>query len=95
MLYEVITPAKAENVEGAYKWINFMLRPENAAVFSNQEKYATASKGASEFLDTEVRDNISRSFTAADIDNIKWYPPVSARIEQLEGKLLDKVQAAK
>ena len=87
-------PAKAENVDGAYAWINFMLRPENAAVFSNQEKYATASKGAGEFLDAEVRDNINRSFTAADIDNIKWYPPVSAEIEQLEGKLLDKVQAA-
>ncbi len=87
-------PAKAKNVDGAYKWINFMLRPENAAVFSNMEKYATASKDAAKFLDADVRDNISRSFTAADIDNIKWYPPVSAEIEQIEGKLLDKVKAA-
>jgi spermidine/putrescine transport system substrate-binding protein len=87
-------PAKAKNVDAAYKWINFMLRPENAAVFSNQEKYATASKDAGKFLDAEVRDNINRSFTAADIDNIKWYPPVSAEIEQLEGKILDKVKAA-
>ncbi len=87
-------PAKAKNLDGAYKWINFMLRPENAAVFSNMEKYATASKDAGKFLDADVRDNISRSFTAADIDNIKWYPPVSAEIEQLEGKLLDKVKAA-
>ena len=88
-------PAKAKNVDGAYKWINFMLRPENAAVFSNKEKYATASKDAGKFLEAEVRDNISRSFSSADIDNIKWYPPVSADIEQLEGKLLDKVKAAK
>jgi len=87
-------PAKAKNVDGAYKWINFMLRPENAAVFSNKEKYATASKDAGKYLDAEVRDNISRSFTTADIDNIKWYPPVSAEIEQIEGKLLDKVKAA-
>jgi spermidine/putrescine transport system substrate-binding protein len=87
-------PAKAKNIEGAYKWINFILRPENAAVFSNLEKYATASKEAGKYLDAEVRDNINRSFTAADIDNIKWYPPVSADIEQLEGKILDKVKAA-
>lgn len=87
-------PAKAKNLDGAYKWINFMLNPENAAVFSNLEKYATASKGAAKYLDADVRDNISRSFTAADIDNIKWYPPVSAEIEQMEGKLLDKVKAA-
>ncbi|MGW8186255.1 MAG: extracellular solute-binding protein [Desulfobacterales bacterium] len=88
-------PAKAKNIEGAYKWINFMLRPENAALFSNQEKYATASKGAGKYLDDEVRNNIGRSFTVEDIDNIKWYPPVSAEIEQLEGKILDKVKAAK
>jgi spermidine/putrescine transport system substrate-binding protein len=88
-------PAKAKNVDGAYKWINFILRPENAAVFSNQEKYATASKDAGKFLDAEVRDNIARSFTSADIDNIRWYPPVSSEIEQLEGKILDMVKAAK
>jgi len=88
-------PSKAKNVDGAYKWINFILRPENAAVFSNKEKYATASKDAAKFLDAAVRDNISRSFSTADIDNIKWYPPVSADIEQLEGKILDKVKAAK
>lgn len=88
-------PAKSENVEGAYKWINFMLRPENAAVFTNAEKCATASKDAGKYLDAEVRDNLNRSFNAADIDNIKWYPPVSAQIEQMEGKILDTVKAAK
>ena len=87
-------PAKAENVEAAYKWINFMLAPENAAVFTNQEKYGTASKGADQFLDEAIRDNFKRSFTSADIDNIKWYPPVPAQLEQIEGKILDKVKAA-
>ncbi len=47
-------PAKAKNVDGAYKWVNFILRPENAAVFSNQEKYATASKDAGKFLESEA-----------------------------------------
>lgn len=87
-------PAKAENVDGAYKWINFMLKAENAAYFTNQEKYGTASSGATQFLDEQIRDNFTRSFTAADIDNIKWYPPVPARLESIEGKILDKVKAA-
>ena len=87
-------PAKAKNIDGAYAWINFMLRPENAAAFTNMEKYATASAGANQFLDASVRSNFERSFPAKDIDNIKWYPPVPAKLESIEGKILDKVKAA-
>ena len=87
-------PAKAKNLDAAYQWINFMLKPENAAYFTNQEKYGTASKDAGQYLDAQIRDNFARSFTAADIDNIKWYPPVPARLESIEGKILDKVKAA-
>jgi spermidine/putrescine transport system substrate-binding protein len=87
-------PAKAKNVAAAYKWINFALRPENAAVFTNAEKYGTASKGAIQLCEPSVKDNFTRSFTEADIDNIKWYPPVPAKLEEIEGKILDKVKAA-
>ena len=87
-------PAKAKNTAAAYKWINFMLRPENAAVFTNMEKYGTASKGAIQLCDPAVRANFERSFSAADIDNIKWYPPVPAKLEQIEGMILEKVKAA-
>lgn len=87
-------PAKAKNVDGAYKWINFMLEAENAAYFTNQEKYGTASKDAAQYLDAKIRDNFERSFSKADIDNIKWYPPVPAKLESIEGKILDKVKAS-
>jgi spermidine/putrescine transport system substrate-binding protein len=88
-------PAKAENLDAAYKWINFMLAPENAAIFTNMEKYGTASQGATALTDPDVRGNFERSFSAADIDNIKWYPPVPAKLESIEGKILDKVKAAR
>ena len=88
-------PAKAKNVEGAYKWINFMLQPENAAFFTNAEKYATASDGAAQFLDASIRGNFERCFPLKAIANIKWYPPVPAKLEEIEGKILDKVKAAK
>ena len=88
-------PAKAENLDAAYKWINFMLTPENAAIFTNLEKYGTASQGATALTDPDVRGNFERSFSAADIDNIKWYPPVPAKLESIEGKILDKVKAAR
>ncbi len=88
-------PAKSENVDGAYQWINFMLRAENAAVFTNAEKYGTASAGAVKLLDEKVRANFERTFPQKDIDNIKWYPPVPAKLESIEGMILDKVKAAK
>ncbi|KUG28855.1 abc transporter, periplasmic spermidine putrescine-binding protein potd [hydrocarbon metagenome] len=87
-------PAKAENVDAAYKWINFMLKPENAALFTNQEKTPTASKGAGQFVDKTVQADFDRSFPTATIDNIKWYPPVPAALEEMEGKILDKIKAA-
>ena len=88
-------PSKAKNVEGAYKWINFMLKPENAAYFTNKSGYGTASNGAIEFLDAEKKANFQRSFSKADIDNIKWYPPVPAKLEKIEGKILDKIKSAR
>lgn len=88
-------PAKAKNVDAAYKWINFMLRPENAAQFTNIGKYGTASQGAIELTQADVRADFQRGFTQADIDNIKWYPPVPAKLESIEGKILDKVKAAR
>ena len=88
-------PAKAENVEAAYKWINFMLRPENAGAFTNSAKYGTASKGAVQYLDAEIKGNFERCFPLAAIANIKWYPPVPAKLEEIEGKILDRVKAAK
>jgi spermidine/putrescine transport system substrate-binding protein len=88
-------PAKAKNVDAAYKWINFMLNPENAAAFTNMEKYATASKGSIQLTNVDIRGNFERCFPPAAVDNIKWYPPVPAKLEQIEGKILDKVKAAK
>ncbi|GAB7024125.1 extracellular solute-binding protein [Salidesulfovibrio brasiliensis] len=87
-------PSKAENVDAAYKWINFIMKPENAGYFSSQEKYATASKGALKYTDKEVAANFDRSFPQETIDNINWYPPVPANLERMEGMVLDKIKAA-
>ena len=88
-------PSKSKNVEAAYKWINFIMRPENAAEFTNSDTTANCSKGSNQFVKESIRSNFERSFTTENIDNIKWYPPVPAKIEEIEGKILDKVKAAK
>ena len=88
-----VLAAGAENVEAAYNWINFVMRPENAALFTNAEKIPTASKDAGAFLDPAVKDNFDRCLPPEVIDNIKWYPPLPSRLESLELTTLDVIRA--
>ena len=88
-------PSKSENVQGAYKWINFMLKPEHAAVFTNAEKYGTASKDAGKYLNPDIAANFARGLPPKALANTNWYPAVPAGLEEMEGKVMDKIRAAK
>ncbi len=88
-------PAKSKNLDAAYKWINFMLKPENAAYFTNQEGYGTASADAIKYLEPKVKANFERSFPKEVLDNIKWHPPVPDGFEAIESEVLDRIKAAK
>ena len=88
-------PSKSENVDGAYKWINFVLQPEKAAEFTNAEGYGTASKDAVKYYTPEAAANFSRCFTPEVMANMNWYPTVPSGLEEMEGKVLDKMRAAK
>jgi len=88
-------PAKSENVAGAYKLINYLLKPENAAAFTNAENYGTASKDAAKYLSPESADNFKRCFTPEVMANMNWYPTVPPGLEEMEGKVMDKVRASK
>ncbi len=47
-------PADAPNVENAYRFIDYLLRPEVIADCTNFTGYANANKAATEFLDPEI-----------------------------------------
>ncbi len=87
-------PKKTENEEAAYKWINFVMRPEIAAQITAAAGNFTASKGADEHADDKLKAQFQGSFPQADLDNIKWYPTVPPGLETIEGKVLDRVKAA-
>ena len=88
-------PARSENVVAAYQWINFMMRAENAAFVTNKEIYGTASKDAVKFLKPEIAANFTRSLPPEVLAKINWYPTVPAGLEEMEGKTLDKIKAAR
>ena len=87
-------PAGAKNLAAAYAWINFILRPENAAVITNTQKLATASKEAMTFVLPSIKADFDRCLSEAVMANVKWYPPLPAEIGAMELEALSKIRAA-
>ena len=54
----------------------------------------TASKGADALMDAKLKAQFAKSFPEAAMKNVKWYPAVPPGIEDIEGKVLDRVKAA-
>ena len=87
-------PAKSKNVKGAYKWINFILQPKNAAYVTNKSSYMTVSKDAAKYLEPKIKTNYNRSYTPEDIKNIKWYDALPSGFAEIESRALEKIKAA-
>ncbi|MBX9611791.1 MAG: extracellular solute-binding protein [Burkholderiales bacterium] len=87
-------PAKGRNDAAAYAWINFNMRPEIAAKVAGSAGNFTASKGADQLMDAKLKAQFAASFPEAALKNVKWYPAVPAGIEDIEGRVLDRIKAA-
>jgi len=87
-------PAKGKNDAAAYAWINFNMRPEIAAKVASSAGNFTASKGADQMMDAKLKAQFAASFPESALKNIKWYPAVPAGIEEIEGRVLDRIKAA-
>ncbi|SEK67541.1 spermidine/putrescine transport system substrate-binding protein [Roseovarius azorensis] len=88
-----VLPAKGQADQAAYDWINYVMRPDVAAKITESAGNFTASKGADEYASAELKAQYQASFPPEAVDNIKWYPPVPAGLEAIEGGVLDRVQA--
>ena len=53
----MVIPADAPHPENAYKWINYILRPEVAAGLTNKVFYANPNKDSKKFVKPEVANN--------------------------------------
>jgi spermidine/putrescine transport system substrate-binding protein len=87
-------PAKGRNDAAAYAWINFNMRPEIAAKVAASAGNFTASKGADQLMTAKLKVQYATSFPESVVKNIKWYPAVPPGIEDIEGKVLDRVKAS-
>ena len=49
--------------------------------------------GADKLMQGKLKDQFAESFPKTAIDNIRWYPAVPAGLEEIEGKVLDRLKA--
>jgi spermidine/putrescine transport system substrate-binding protein len=87
-------PSKGKNDAAAYAWINFNMRPEIAARVAKSAGNFTAAKDAEQLMDAMLKSQFATSFPEAALKNVKWYPAVPAGIEDIEGRVLDRIKAA-
>jgi spermidine/putrescine transport system substrate-binding protein len=87
-------PYKGRNDAGAYKWINFTMRPAIAARITRKVGNWTAARGTEELVDPIMRAQFNSSFPQGAFTGINWYPAIPPGLEALEGRILDRVKAA-
>ena len=87
-------PARGRNDAAAYAWINFTMRPENAArVVKSVGSFSTA-KGTEALIDPRLKAQFAATFPNNNLKSIHWYPAIPPGLEELEGRVLDRVKAA-
>ena len=86
--------AGAENVDAAYKWINFVMQPENAAVIINGTGYQTASQGAAEKASPEMAKLVADSLPPEKMATIKWYFPLPDYAVDIQADVEEQLKAA-
>jgi spermidine/putrescine transport system substrate-binding protein len=90
----LVLPSRGRADDAAYDWINFVMRPDIAAMITNTAGNFTAAVDGDAGVNADLKARYQGSFDQAAIDNIKWYPPVPAGLEALEGATLDRINAA-
>ena len=86
-------PARGRNEAGVYAWINFVMRPQIAAMIAKSIGNFMAAKDAEQYMDPRLRAQFNESFPDG-LKNIKWYPAIPPGLEEIEGGILDKIKAA-
>jgi spermidine/putrescine transport system substrate-binding protein len=87
-------PARGRNDAAAYAWINFTMRPDIAARITRHVGNWTAARGTEDLVDPKMRAQFNASFPSGAFKDIHWYPAIPSGLEEIEGRVLDRIKAA-
>jgi spermidine/putrescine transport system substrate-binding protein len=87
-------PRKGEADDAAYKWINFVMQPEIVPLMSESTGAIAAVNNGVALLPPDKRKAVEAAFDAEDLANLKFFANIPPGIEDMEGKALERIQAA-
>jgi spermidine/putrescine transport system substrate-binding protein len=87
-------PARGRNDAAAYAWINFTMRPENAARVIKSVGNFSAARDTAPLVDPRLKAQFVAAFPESTLKSIHWYPSIPPGLEEIEGKVLDRIKAA-
>jgi spermidine/putrescine transport system substrate-binding protein len=87
-------PAKGEADDAAYKYINFVLQPDIVPLMSASTGSIIAINGGLDKLPETMAKAVKTAFDDKALANLKFFANIPAGIEDMEGKTLERIQAA-
>jgi spermidine/putrescine transport system substrate-binding protein len=87
-------PARGRNEAAAYAWINFTMRAENAAKIIKSVGNFSAAVGTDPYVDPRLKAQFAAAFPDSALKSIHWYPAIPPGLEEIEGRVLDRIKAA-
>jgi spermidine/putrescine transport system substrate-binding protein len=87
-------PARGRNDAAAYAWINFTMRPAIAAKITKWVGSFSAAANTDALLDTKLKAQYVAAFPEGAFKSIHWYPAIPPGLEEIEGRVLDRIKAA-
>jgi spermidine/putrescine transport system substrate-binding protein len=89
-----VIPRKGEADDAAYKWINFVMRPEIVKLMSASTGGTAAVKGGIDLLPDDKKAAVQAAFDEKDLANLKFFANIPPGLEDMEGKALERIKAA-
>lgn len=88
-----VIPKNAKHVEAAHKFIDYILRPENAKIISDEIGYATPNKAAREQMPEDIKNNPTIYPSEAALEKSEFQEDVGDETLQVYQQYWDKLKA--
>ena len=90
---QMAIPVDAPNVEGAHKFLNFIMDAENAAAASNYVYYANGNKASQEFLVEDVIGDPAIYPDEETLNNLFTTTPFEPKVQRVVTRLWTKIKS--